>query len=124
MSLNNQKQIDKISKLEHRISVLEYKREYELKQAMIREQEIRHECDAILKAKETELENSRNQINHLLRIIEQMTTVKIKETSTLESKGSSTERKNSDDNRIIIQERLEITDEGNSLMYPSDGHRK
>lgn len=123
-SLNNQKLLDKVSKLEHRISVLEYKREYELKQASIREQEIRHECESILKAKETELLNSRNQINHLLRIIEQMATVKMKETSTLESKGSSTERKSSDDNRIIIQERLEITDEGDNSIYPSDSHRK
>lgn len=106
--------------------MLEYKREFELRQASRREEEIRQEYETILKSKDSELQVSRDQVNQLLRIIEQMTKSKQKDNSTVESKGSSTARKNSsDDNRIVIQERLEISDESvEKLQAPSDRKRK
>lgn len=95
------------------MNILESQRAYKSKIAIQRELELTTKYDEIIRGKDSELVNSKEQINQLLRIIEQITKVKRSYDSKTNSKSSSTGSKNSIDmdNKIVIQEQLEISDQ-------------
>lgn len=114
--------INEISQLENRISVLESNHQYESQKAVEREQALKKEHELIIQAKDKELSESKDQINQLLRIIEQITKTKPKHKydSTSNSKSCDSQGKNSaDDNKIVIQEQLEIS--SNDSVLKDDG---
>ena len=112
--------LEEIAQLENHIDILEYKREYELAQALKREHELRESFQEELDRKDKELQNSKNQVNQLLRIIEQITKTK-RGTSSADSKSSGVE----DGHKIIIQEKLEISEDNiDRRNIPSAGQQR